>query len=165
MTTLSCSSMDLGTSFMIDHYVDDEHIRSFIESGKVDRLDSTVSTDAERYLEQSFPLRNWATIINWDKIPSTTLEWNKVSDDEAVAWAMSTTICRCTYGLLLYDAGQPCLIGTVETMIRNLDALVWKAPGCRILFGVDRDENGRIVFGLGAIEFNGKGELFATTDS
>ena len=148
----------------MDDYVDAKHIRAFIEIGQMESLDSTTSKDAERHLERSFPLRNWSTIIDWDKVPSTTLEWNKVSDDEAVAWAMSTTIGQCSYGLLLYDPEQPCLIGGLETMVRNLDELVWKAPGCRILFGVDRDESGKVVFGRGAIEFNGKGELFATID-
>ncbi len=149
----------------MDDYINADHIRAFIEDGNVGILDATISAEAERHLEQSFPLRCWSTIIDWDKIPSTTLEWNKVSDEEAVDWAMTTTIGRNAFGLLLFDPKQPCLIGPLEYMVRHLDELVWKAPGCRILFGVDRDRNGRIRFGDGIIEFNGKGELFATSDA
>ncbi|MFN9540905.1 MAG: hypothetical protein ACK6A8_16870, partial [Planctomycetota bacterium] len=146
-------------------YVNAEHIRAFINAGDVEILDSTVSTAAERHLEQSFPLRSYATIIDWDKIPSAMLEWNTVSDEEALNWAMTTTIGENTFGLLLYDPYQPCLIGPLDFMLRHLDELVWKAPGCRFLFGVERDEVGRIIFGNGIVEFNGKGELFATADA
>lgn len=157
--------MDLETNTTMDNYVDAEHIRAFINENKVERLDSSISVEAERHLEQSFPLRSWSTIIDWDKVPSATLEWNKVSDEEAVNWAMSTTIGQCEFGLLLYDREQPCLIGPLDFMVRHLDELVWKAAGCRILFGVDRDERRVLTFGKGAIEFNGKGELFATVDA
>lgn len=148
----------------MDNFVDAEHIRSLVEAGNLKLLDSATSKDAERHLERSFPLRNWSTIIDWDKLPSTKLDWNKVSDDEAVAWAMTATVGKCSFGLLLFDPEQPCLIGPIEFMVRNLDELVWKAPGCRILFGVEVNENGKIAFGDGVIEFNGKGELFATRD-
>ena len=68
------------------------------------------------------------------------------------------------YGLLLYSPSQPCLIGTYEFMIRNLDILVWKAPGNRILFGVNQTHQGNVRFTKGIIEYNGVGTLFATTE-
>jgi len=154
--------MDSETRTTMNNYVDAEHICKFIDDHKVESLDSTISVEAERHLEQSFPLRNWSTIIDWDKVPSTMLEWNKVSDDEAVEWAMTTMIRQYSFGVLIYDSEQPCLIGSIDFMVRHLDELVWKAPGSRILFGANRDESGRVIFGSGVIEFNGKGELFAT---
>ena len=144
-------------------YVKAEHIRVFIENGDIECLDSSVSSNAEKHLEQAFPLRTWATIVDWDDLESTTtLAWNQLSDDEAVEWAMTTTAGQCSLGLLLYDGEQPCLVGPLAFMVRHLDELVWGAPGSRILFGVNRDDDGQILFTNGLIEFNGKGELFGT---
>ena len=112
-------------------------------------------------MNRRFPLRTWATIVDWDDLESTTtLAWNQLSDDEAVEWAMTTTAGQCSLGLLLYDGEQPCLVGPLAFMVRHLDELVWGAPGSRILFGVNRDDDGQILFTNGLIEFNGKGELF-----
>lgn len=149
---------------MREAYVDADHIRAFVEAGSAQILDSLVSAQAEHHLEQSFPLRLFSTIIDWDKVPSTTLNWTQVSDDNAVAWAMTTAAGRSQFGLLLYNPRQPCLIGPIEFMVRHLDELVWGAPGCRVLFGVTRIHSGEVVFGPGVIEFNGKGELFANTN-
>lgn len=146
----------------MNDYVDAEHIRRFMDTGEIEALDSKISREAERHLVHAFPLRNWSTIVDWDKVPSMTLNWTQVQDDEAIAWAMNTSAGSCSWGLLLFRPDQRCLIGPFEFVFRHLDALVWKAPGCRVLFGVDRDENGKISFGNGVIEFNGKGELFAT---
>ena len=146
-------------------HVDHEHIQVFLRNGNVERLDETVSDEAEKHLERVFPLRIRSTVVDWDKIPSTELKWNTVSDDEAVRWALTTTAGRCEFGLLLFSGKQPCLIGALEFMVRHLDELVWRAPGSRILFGVDRTENGRIQFTGGLIEYNGKGELFGTAES
>lgn len=165
MTTLSYLNTDSGTNTTMNDHVNAEHIRAFLNAGNLEILDSTVSTAAERHLEQSFPLRRFSTIIDWDKIPSAMLDWNTVADEDAVNWAMTTTIGGNTFGLLLFDPNQPCLIGPLDFMLRHLDELVWKAPGCRILFGVERDESGRVHFGNGIVEFNGKRELFATADS
>ena len=44
-------------------------------------------------------------------------------------------------------------------MIRHFDELVWAAAGNRLLFGVERGDDERVVFDKGVIEFNGKGEL------
>src|SRR6056297_3514229 len=74
-TTWSCSNMDSGTRTTMDEYVNAEHIRAFTDDGSVEILDSTISAEAERHLERSFPLRSWSTIIDWDKLPSTMLEW------------------------------------------------------------------------------------------
>lgn len=147
------------------NYVDAEHIVEFVQSGSLEVLDASVSRQLEIWLERNFPLRDWSTIIDWDRIASTTLQWNQVTDEEAVSWAKATAIGRSTYGVLLYDSDQPCVVGQLDFMIRNLDSLVWKAPGCRILFGAQTNDVGEWEFGNGVIEFNGKGELFATIDS
>lgn len=92
------------------------------------------------------------------------LKWMAASDDETALWASITIAGQCPFGLLLLDREQPCLIGGFDFMIRNLDTLVWKAPGCRILFGVHRDNEGRIEFTTGVVEFDGKDKLFASTE-
>jgi len=143
-------------------YTDAEHIQEFIASGKVECLASDISEAAERHLELSFPFRKSSTIIDWDSLPSSKLHWNTVSDDETAVWAASTLAGQCSYALLLFSPTQPCLLGTFDFMIRNLDELVWKAPGNRILFGVNRNDFGEVKFSNGIIEFNGKGELFAS---
>jgi hypothetical protein len=150
---------------MVQNYVDDDHIRAFLANGKVERLDSQTSFEAKRHLENTVPLRNWSTIIDWNQVPSTVLNWMNTSDDEALVWGRNTIAGQCPLGLLLYASDQPCLVGSLEFMLTHLDELVWKAPGCRILFGVNRDESGRILFGDGLIEFDGKCKLIATVGS
>lgn len=145
-------------------YIDADHIREMLETGQVESLPPSVSKTAEIFLVDRFPLRQATTIVDWDSLPSTVLQWNQVSDDEAVAWIVSKTLAgRCDDGLLLYSPSQPCLIGTIDFMIRHLDQLVWKAPGCRLLFGVKRSGDS-VEFTAGLVEFNGKGELFASVE-
>jgi len=157
--------MVLGTKDMTTIYANALHIRELVDSGMLEVLNTSVSKQLEVWLEQYYPLRNWSTIIDWERLNSTVLQWNNASDDETVEWAMGTAIGKFSYGVLMYEAEQPCLLGSLDFMILNLDSLVWKAPGCRILFGALRNESGNIVFGNGAIEFNGNGTLFATTDA
>jgi hypothetical protein len=148
----------------MEPYVDADHIRALIKSSRLEILDAAVSAEAERHLELFFPLRSWSSVIDWDRLPSSTLNWNQVSDEDALAWAMTTIAGRSPLGLVLYHPEQPCLLGEFEFMVRHFDELVWKAPGCRLLLGVERLPNGNIAFGKGVIEFNGKGELFGSTD-
>jgi hypothetical protein len=165
ITTSSCSSTDLGTKTTMTNYVDAEHIAEFVHSGSLEVLDVSVSRQLEVWLQQNLPLRDWSTIVDWDRVSSTMLQWNQVSDEDAVTWATTTSIRRSPYGVLLFDPDQPCVVGQLDFMIRNLDSLVWKAPGCRILFGAQKNDVGEWEFANGVIEFNGKGELFATTDA
>ena len=118
---------------------------------------------AEEHLQANFPMRSHTTIVDWPELPSKVLQWNNTTDDDAVDWAMTTTAGRQEFGLLLYAGDQPCLLGDFPIMIRSFDELVWTAPGCRLLFGVNRTDDGSIEFSSGIIEFNGKGELFAST--
>lgn len=71
----------------------------------------------------------------------------------------ATCAGRRTYGLLMFSSDQPCLIAKLDVIMRRLDELVWRAPGNRLLFGVERDIENCIVFGSGVIEFNGRDEL------
>jgi hypothetical protein len=149
----------------MNDYVMAEHIQNLIESQRIERLDSSFAKAAEAHLIRSFPMSSGSTILDWDRIPSRVLSWNTVTDDGAAAWTADTIAGHCTFGLLLFASNQPCLIGPFEFMIRNLDELVWKAPGCRILFGVERNRVGDIEFTRGVVEFNGRGELFASIES
>ncbi len=148
----------------MSYHVDSEHIQALIEQGFVKCLSCDVSAEAERYLESMFPLRVSMTLVSWDRLAHKSLNWMDASDDEAAKWASSTLSGIMPYGLLLYNPSQPCLIGTLDFMIRNLDTLVWKAPGSRILFGVDLDSEGTLQFSRGIIEYNGVDKLFATSD-
>lgn len=145
-------------------YVDAEHIVTMAEEGKVELLDASVSAEANQHLKAKFPLRSWSTIVAWDRIPSSSLAWVKATNDETVEWVMTTSAANSDFGLLLFSPNQRCVIAPLEFMARHLDELVGHAPGCRVVFAVDRDANGKVVFGRGVIEFNGKGELFATTE-
>jgi hypothetical protein len=147
-------------------FVDDPHIQQFVRAGKVDLLDINIAKAADEFLDRYFPMQpiSTTTIIDWKSLPSTMLPWNNVSDDEAYQWAKSTIAGQSTHGLLLFAADQPCIIGEFEFMIKNLDELVWKAPGPRVLYGVYRSDNCTVRFTRGIIEFNGKGELFATVE-
>lgn len=147
----------------MENYVDAEHIQKLIESNEMVCLDSNVSQLAERHLKQSFPLGIAGTIVDWTRVPCTMLKWNTVSDDDTVRWASATMAGKCSFGLLFFTSSQPCLIGPFDLMLKNLDELVWKAPGCRILFGVERN-GGIVLFTRGIIEFNGRGELFASIE-
>ncbi len=148
----------------MSNYVDAEHIREMLFENKIACLTSADSKAAELHLERCFPLRFATSIVDWDRVPSTMLKWTDATDDEAVAWATGTLAGQCSWGLLLFRSDEPCLIGPFDVMIRHMDKLVWKAPGCRILFGVERNNLGDIVFTQGIVEFNGKGELFAAVE-
>lgn len=129
--------------------------------GTVQKLPASVSAEAEEYLKRRFPLHTKTTtrVIDWDVIPSISLQWSDATDDEAEAWARGTLTGRSMFGLLLYCSDQPCLLGKFSFMIRHLDELVWRAPGNRLLFGVEQGDDERVVFNQGVIEFNGQGEL------
>ncbi len=146
-------------------YIDAEHISKLVSESVVVPRDPTVAALAEAHLHKNFPLRDWSTIVDWPKLPSSMLDWVNASDDEAIQWALSTAAGQHPKALLLYSGDQPCLVGDFEAMIRHLDELVWKAPGSRIVFGVDEAEDGTLVFTNGLIEFNGKGELFGVVDN
>ena len=163
-TTISnfCST-GLGIDNVND-YVDAEHIQDFLSRGDMECLGSEVSASAFNHLSQSHPLhsKSTTTVIDWELIESTSIAWNCLSDDETAEWAKTTLAGICPFGLLAYNPTQPCLIGSLDFMVRNLDELVWKAPGCRLLFGVDRTDDGRVTFGRGVIEYDGKEHLYAT---
>ena len=150
---------------MTRNFVDDDHIRQVISDGGISTLDQKVSSLAEQHLLTSFPVRNWSTIVDWNKVPSrTTLHWNQASDAETVDWAKSTLAAKNAFVVLLFTAQQPCLYGSIDLMIQKLDELIWKAPGSRLLFGVECTGQGEFVFGPGIIEYDGRGNLIATTD-
>jgi hypothetical protein len=145
----------------MDAYVDAEHIRKMLLEGTVQKLSATVSAEAEEYLKHRFPLHAKTTtwVIDWDATPFTSLDWSDATDDEAEAWATGTLAGRSTFGLLIFNSDQPCLLGKFAFMIRHFDELVWAATGNRLLFGVELGNDERVVFNKGVIEFNGKGEL------
>lgn len=64
----------------------------------------------------------------------------KVDDDEAVCWAINTTVASHSKAILFYNDDEPCLIGDLSEVIRNLDVLVWGMRGPRIVLGVDVNE-------------------------
>jgi hypothetical protein len=136
-------------------YVDADNIRELIARGLVIELGVEVSSQAEEYLTQHFPIRPCSSIVDWDKVPHVRLQWMAASDTEAMTWARSTLAGKCSHGLLLYAVNQRCLIGSIEETIRHLQELVWAAPGPRILFGVNLDTERHVVFTPGIIEFNG----------
>jgi hypothetical protein len=142
-------------------YVSDEHIVQLLTLHPLFLYDENISKDANEHLVNCFPLRNWSTIVNWDEISHRELDWMSVSNDEAVEWASSTLAGRCSLGLLLYNPSQPCIAGSFRLVIDVLDQLIWKAPGPRVLFGVDRIADGKLCFSNGIIEYDGKGKLFA----
>lgn len=146
----------------MNNYVDDKHIREMIFNGELDLFPAVTSFKAEDHLKKCFVLNNRTTtwIVDWNAVPSTELKWSEVSDDDAIAWAKRETLAgQCAQGLLVYSFNQPCLAGDFNFMIRHLDELTWKAPGNRLLFGVDRGSDREVMFGHGIIEFNGKDEL------
>lgn len=161
MITSNCSSMDSGTRSTMNDYADANQIRQMILDGTVLRLPTTVSAQAEEYLKRRFPLHTKTTtwVIDWDVTPFISLQWSEATDDEAVSWAARTLASRSTFGLLLFSSSQPCLLGEFSFMIRHFDELVWTAAGNRLIFGVERGDDKRVVFDKGVIEFNGKGEL------
>ena len=155
------SSTDSGIRSRMRDYVDAEHIRHMILEGTVERASATVSAKAEDHLKRCFPLNTKTTtwVVDWDAIPSTSIEWSEVPDDAVLGWARKTLAGGCMFGLLLINSDQPCLVGEFDVMIRHLDEMVWAAAGNRLMFGVERDPDGGVKFGAGVIEFNGKDTL------
>ena len=102
------------------------------------------------------------SIIDWDQVPHLSLDWAKSTDDEAALWSQETLAGKCSWGLLFYSCTDECLLGSFEFMIRNLDTLIWTAPGCKLLFGVEKTENGTLIFTDGIIETDGKACLIAS---
>jgi len=145
---------------VMGNYSDAEHIRQFVLDGAVTPFPPGISRLASVHLENLFPLRLATSIVNWDAIENTSLEWSTATDDEAVNWSASTLAGQCNFGLLLYSPSEPCLVGKFKFMIRHLDELVWKSPGCRLLFGVDVLADEEIRFTSGLIEFDGKSTLY-----
>ena len=160
-SALLVSNGKAKTRSTMNDYVDAEHIREMILDGTVQMLPATVSMQAEEFLKRRFPLHTKTStwIIDWDVTPFLSLQWSDATDDEAVAWAAKTSASCSTFGLLLFNSDQPCLLGEFSFMIRHFDELVWAAAGNRLLFGVERGDDERVVFDKGVIEFNGKGEL------
>ena len=152
----------VARNFGMNNKVDAEHIREKLISGELVCLDSSVAQLASRHLTETFPFAPFGTIVDWGRVPSKMLRWMTVSDEDTVVWASDTKAGKCTYGLLLYSPSEPCLLGPFNYMLSNLDELVWGAPGCRVLFGVEQSQE--IVFTDGIIEFNGRGELFASIE-
>lgn len=146
-------------------YAESEHIQEFIRLGKVEMCELPISQAAHRYLKDEFALRNSNTIVDWGKVIGAVLRWNSVSDEQIYTWASNSIAGECDHGLLLFAENQPCLVGPFQFMIRNFDELVWKAPGNRILFGVNKDESGKVGFTKGIIEFDGKDNLYATINA
>lgn len=146
-------------------HADAEHIMRMITSGSVVALPAAVSAEAEQHLIRCFPVHSQVTtsIVRWDEVPSSVLRWSSVNDDDAVRWAASTLAGEHTYGLMFFSSDQPCVLGKFDFMIRHLDELVWRAPGNRLLFGVEVGGDGKIVFSDGIIEFNGRGDLVGST--
>jgi hypothetical protein len=145
-------------------YIDAPHITELIADKLLRALPSVTSKKAFSFLEMNFILstRSTTSVIDWRSTPHTTLDWMGSTDDETISWASKTLAGQCKYGLLPFNPEQACLIGEFEFVIRNLDSLVWKAPGCRILFGVECNHTDHIVFTRGVIEYNGQGRLLAT---
>lgn len=145
----------------MNDYVDDELVRQLMADGNIRKLPAMVSAEAEEYLRSNFPLNTKMTtwIVDWNSIPFKFLHWAEANDDETLTWIDEVPGDRSLLGLLYFNSEQPCLVGSLEFLIKHLDELVWKAPGNRLLFGVERKSDGGIVFKPRVIEFNGRGEL------
>lgn len=144
------------------NYIDAPHIQELIEAGVVSVADPSISKRANEHLETSIPLLGYGTIVDWSRLKSTTLLWMTVPDEKVVAWARSAANGMHDQALLLFSPYQPCLIGTLENVVANLDTLVWGAAGPRIVFGIELNtENGEIRFSDSIIEFDGSETLFA----
>ncbi|TWT50067.1 hypothetical protein KOR42_36130 [Thalassoglobus neptunius] len=145
-------------------FVDEEHVRGLVHSSGLEVLPAEFAQLAFHYLENHFPIQSMATtsIIDWENVRYKTLDWANSTDDEAALWAKGTLAGKCTLALLVYSETVASVLGPFELMIRNLDTLIWKAPGCRLLLGVERSEDGTLIFTDGIIETDGKGRLFAS---
>lgn len=145
----------------MNEYVDDELVRQLMAEGNIKKLPAIVSAEAEEYLGSYFPLNSKSTtwIVDWESIPSNHFRWAEATDDETMAWVGKTAAGHCLFGLLYFNSEQPCLLGSLEFLIKHLDELVWKAPGNRLLFGAEQESDGGILIKPGVIEFNGRGEL------
>ena len=115
-----------------------QHIRDLIDKGIVTPLPPAVSHTIEQILVENFPLKEAGGLIDWDRFAnSISCEWMALDDTEAVRWAHLTTAGKHSKAVLFYNSDEPCLLGNFDDVIRNLDSLIWSAPGPRIVIGVD----------------------------
>lgn len=148
----------------MDVIFDNEHIRSFVITGDLDVITSDISQLAYQYLINQFPFQSMATtsILDWTRIHCSSMNWANSTDDEVELWARDTLAGKCSLGLLLYSESSKSVLGSFGFIIRNLDTLIWKSPGCNLLLGVEKSKSGTLVFTDGIIETDGKGRLFAS---
>lgn len=145
-------------------FLDKAHIRDLVQSESLEELPAEFSQLAYCHLIKHVPIQLMATtsIIDWNQVHHKALDWTNSSDDEVAMWSKDTLAGKCLLGLLFYSETDPCVLGPFEFMIRNFDTLIWGYPGCKLLFGVDKSENGTLIFSDGIIETDGNTHLFAT---
>lgn len=142
--------------------VEKEHVRELIDGGTVTPLPVACSSGIESLLAESYPMKAWGSVIDWRVLPNTTeLLWMQVDDDAAVAWAKTTTAGQHQLGVLFYNDHEPCLVGEFADVIRNLDVLIWQAPGNRLVIGADVGAS-TPAFSKDVIEYDGKETLIGT---
>ena len=141
--------------------VDAAHVRDLISTGIVIPSSQELSAALAKRLS-GFPLKRTGGIIDWNQILGVmVLDWMLHDDAQTLAWARLTTAGSHKLAVLLYNGDEPCIVGDFADVMRNLDTLIWTAPGARILFGADGEVDTPQVSD-DVIEFNGVDLLFGT---
>jgi hypothetical protein len=164
-TDESTDQTEIGSRMYTRDYTEADHIQAFIDAGSLTRCSALIASEAESFLKTNFPLSQFTTtkIIEWTQVPSDELNWAAASDDEAAAWAGTTAAGKCSHALVVFSSRLPCLLGTLDFVIRHLDEILWMAPGQRLVYGVKTKEDQSVEFTRGIIEFDDKGKLLATS--
>lgn len=136
------------------------HIEVLITRGVIVPVAQAVSKTLAGIVSSEFPLKLSHGLVDWSRVRhATSLNWMASDDDETVKWARTTTAAAHPQAILLYSADEPCVMGDFEYIIRELDVLIWSAPGPRVLFGAATSEgHPRISHDL--LEFNGIDKLY-----
>lgn len=129
----------------------------WVSSGRALALSDDVSAEFDAYLATS---RWHSSALDWRMIPHVSINVAENSVAEFSKWLISTRIGLHSHVAVWYSAEEGGIVIPREKLLpENLDELYWKAPGVRLLFGLDLKENVLVPSYADILEY-GFGDLY-----
>ncbi|WP_433266852.1 hypothetical protein ACQPWR_04505 [Micromonospora vinacea] len=123
-------------------YIDSEHLRPWIEQGRVSVGDVRLCREFHDHL---LSLRWLPSRLDWEGLRFDELDLTNADREQLAGRVSRARIGQHRDLLVMYTPDEPGLCCDRDLAVDNLDYLYWKAPGYRYLCGVDIDSGGFVT--------------------
>ena len=114
-----------------------EHLGPLFDSGALVLPPVSISRQLESHLQK---LRWFGQSLDMNQLGSAKRIPISTFDFEIAAENLKQTeFGTRKYAIAFFNGDDPPIGGRLDTIMRNIDTIFWKAPGTRFVFGADRE--------------------------